>query len=103
MLCGYIRDDEEKIIWFFFRRERERWREIEGERREKFWFFFRKERKKDFFDFLRERRKRDVVLWLRYWDIRLLGLMNKSVCGKNIFELIIFDMIVIFCSDVNVV
>lgn len=57
MLCGYIRDDEEKIIWFFFRREREmeRDRRGRGERnfdfllgkreRKIFWFFFKGEKK----------------------------------------------------------
>lgn len=39
MLCGYIRDDEEKIIWFFFRREREMERDRRGEEREILIFF----------------------------------------------------------------
>lgn len=99
------------VMWSYQRRwrknnptssqERERWRETEGERREKPRSPSRKERKKDPPDLLRERRKRDAVLRSRYRDTRLSGLTNKSVCGKNIFEPITPDTTVIPRSDVN--
>lgn len=72
MLCGYIRDDEEKIIWFFFRRERDGERE-KGRGERNFDFFLGKRERKIFWFFKGEKKERCcfVIKILGYKIVRI--------------------------------